>query len=92
MSLNVVIICGGNGTRLWPLSREKLPKQFLNLTDKNYTMFQLTCLRAKLTNYQTLYVICNKQHIFLAKKQLEELDISNYKIIAEPFNWPSDRW
>ena len=36
-------MCGGSGTRLWPLSREKLPKQFLNLTNERYTMFQLNC-------------------------------------------------
>ena len=34
---NVVIMCGGSGTRLWPLSREKLPKQFLKLTNKTHT-------------------------------------------------------
>lgn len=83
--LNIVIMCGGSGTRLWPLSREKLPKQFLNLTDKKYTMLQLTCLRVKDLDYQTLFVICNEEHIFLAKQQLEELNITNYKIIGEPF-------
>lgn len=83
--LNIVIMCGGSGTRLWPLSREKLPKQFLNLTDKKHTMFQLTCLRVKDLDYQTLFVICNQEHMFLVSQQLEELNISNYKIIGEPF-------
>ena len=83
--LNIVIMCGGSGTRLWPLSREKMPKQFLKLTDKNYTMFQLTCLRVKDLDYKTLLVICNKEHTFLVEKQLEELNIINYKIVAEPF-------
>lgn len=83
--LNIVIMCGGNGTRLWPLSREKLPKQFLNLTDKKYTMLQLTCLRVKDLDYETLFVICNEEHMFLAKQQIEELNITNYKIIGEPF-------
>ena len=78
-------MCGGNGTRLWPLSREKLPKQFLKLTDKTLTMFQLTCLRVKDIKYNNLFVICNEQHMFLAKQQVEELGISNYKIIGEPF-------
>ena len=40
-------MCGGNGTRLWPLSRNKLPKQFIKLTDEKYTMFQLSCLKVK---------------------------------------------
>ena len=78
-------MCGGSGTRLWPLSREKLPKQFLNLTDKKYTMFQLTCLRVKNLNYQTLFVICNEEHMFFVKQQLEELNITNFKLIGEPF-------
>ena len=82
---NVVIMCGGSGTRLWPLSREKLPKQFLKLTNKTHTMFQLTCLRVKDIQYDNLLVICNEKHMFLAKQQLEELKIDNYKIIGEPF-------
>ncbi len=78
-------MCGGNGTRLWPLSREKLPKQYLKLTDKNHTMFQLTCLRVADLPYDCLYVICNEQHMFLAKKQLEDLNIENFKLVGEPF-------
>lgn len=83
--LDIIIMCGGNGTRLWPLSREKLPKQFLKLTDKNYTMFQLTCLRVKDLDYNTIFVICNEEHMFLAEKQLEELNINKFKIVGEPF-------
>ena len=41
---NFVILCGGSGSRLWPKSREKLPKQFLKITNE-YTMFQNTVLR-----------------------------------------------
>jgi mannose-1-phosphate guanylyltransferase/mannose-6-phosphate isomerase len=84
-SLTVVIMCGGNGTRLWPLSRVLLPKQFLKLTDKKYTMFQLSLLTAQNLNPDNYIVVCNSKHQFLAKEQLEELSISNYKIIAEPF-------
>jgi mannose-1-phosphate guanylyltransferase/mannose-6-phosphate isomerase len=83
--MNIVIMCGGNGTRLWPLSREKLPKQFLKLTSKEHTMFQLTCLRIKDLDYHQLIVICNEQHMFIAKQQLEELNIKNYKLVGEPF-------
>ena len=42
-SINVVIMSGGSGSRLWPKSRDLLPKQFLKLTDKELTMFQLNC-------------------------------------------------
>ena len=83
--LNIVIMCGGSGTRLWPLSRVKLPKQFLNLTSDDNTMFQLTCLRVKNIQYECLYIICNQEHMFIAKKQLEDLGIKNYKLIGEPF-------
>ena len=83
--LTIVIMCGGNGTRLWPLSRVLLPKQFLKLTDSNYTMFQLSLLTAQNLNPHNYIIVCNHKHQFLAKEQLEELSISNYKIIAEPF-------
>ena len=85
MTLNIMIMCGGNGTRLWPLSRNKLPKQFIKLTDEKYTMFQLSCLKVKSLDYNKLIVVCNQQHNFLAEKQLEEIGINNYLIICEPF-------
>lgn len=81
--LDIVLMCGGNGTRLWPLSRELLPKQFIKLTDEN-TMFQLTCKRIANIDHNTLYVICNEKHQFIAQQQLEEIRIHNYKIICEP--------
>jgi mannose-1-phosphate guanylyltransferase/mannose-6-phosphate isomerase len=83
--LNIVIMCGGSGTRVWPSSREKLPKQFLHLTDKTHTMFQLTCVRVKELNYQKLFIVCNEEHMFLVKQQLEELHITNFQLIGEPF-------
>lgn len=79
-----MIMCGGSGTRLWPLSRNKLPKQFIKLTDDKYTMFQLSCIKVKDLNYNKMIIVCNEQHKFLAQKQLEELNIDNYQIIAEP--------
>ena len=48
-------------------------------------MFQLTCLRVQDLEYENLIIICNEQHMFIAKQQLEELEINNYKIIGEPF-------
>lgn len=84
-NLTIVIMCGGKGTRLWPLSRVLLPKQFLKLTDKEHTMFQLSLLTAQNLNPMNYIVVCNNKHQFLAKEQLDELSISNYTIIAEPF-------
>ena len=85
MLLNIVIMCGGSGTRLWPLSRSKLPKQFLHLTDKDLTMFQITCRRIKKLNFNKLLVVCNQEHMFLVEKQLNELQINTYIIVGEPF-------
>jgi len=92
---NFIILCGGSGSRLWPKSREKLPKQLLKLINKN-TMFQNTVLRIKnlvnkiysVTNVLTsnkLIIICNKDHSHIIEKQLNELNIDiNYQIVSEP--------
>ena len=84
-NLSVVIMSGGAGTRLWPLSRKLLPKQFLKLTDNHDTMFQISCLNANKLNPEEFVIVCNEKHKFLASQQLEEVNIHNYKIICEPF-------
>jgi mannose-1-phosphate guanylyltransferase len=84
-NLSVVIMCGGTGSRLWPLSRDLLPKQFLHLTEKTASMFQLTCLNALQLNPNKILVVCNDNHAFIIEEQLEKLNIQNYQIIAEPF-------
>ena len=90
--LNFVILCGGSGSRLWPISREKLPKQLLKLTNEN-TMLQNTVLRiynlVKNINNKNmknkLFIICNKEHSHIIEKQLDELNLHiNYQIISEP--------
>ncbi len=83
--INIFIMCGGSGTRLWPLSRNKLPKQFIKLTDSDLTMFQITCNRVKNLNYEKLWIVSNIEHQFIIKEQLKELNITNYTIVAEPF-------
>jgi mannose-1-phosphate guanylyltransferase len=89
---NFVILCGGSGTRLWPNSREKLPKQFLKLTNEN-TMLQNTILRiynlVKNINNKDiknkLIIICNKEHSHIIEKQINELKLHiDYQIISEP--------
>ncbi len=81
-----MIMCGGSGTRLWPLSRNKLPKQFLKLTDEKYSMFQLTVLRAQnIKSISKYYIVSNLTHNFLVKQQMEELGVSNYLLVSEPF-------
>ena len=80
-----IIMCGGSGTRLFPLSRKLLPKQFLKLTDDKYSMFQLTVKRATMNDINNIYVVSNVKHNFMIREQMEELNIDNYTIISEPF-------
>ena len=76
-----VLLAGGSGTRLWPLSRRLHPKQFINLIGKN-TLFQEAVLR--LPKYtKDLLVVCNEDHRFLAAEQLRQIDRSA-SIILEP--------
>jgi mannose-1-phosphate guanylyltransferase / mannose-6-phosphate isomerase len=83
-----VILAGGSGTRLWPLSREHYPKQFLSLLGEG-TMLQQTVLRleAAAANGQTVarpLVVCNEDHRFLAVEQLEAVDKAPEALILEP--------
>lgn len=80
-----VILSGGSGTRLWPLSRAALPKQFLPLVSER-TLFQETLLRlAGVPDIAAPMVICNAEHRFLAAEQLRDIDISPLSLILEPF-------
>lgn len=86
--LTPVILCGGNGTRLWPLSREHYPKQFLSLANDGQSMLQNTALRLAGVNpdiAQTCPVlVCNADHRFLAAQQLQEQGIAGAKLVLEP--------
>lgn len=82
--LVICIMCGGTGTRLWPKSKSLLPKQFLKLTNKNRTMFQLNCENVLSLNPKKYMIICNEKHNFMVEEQLNELNIDNYEIISEP--------
>ena len=85
MTINFCILCGGTGSRLWPKSREKMPKQFLKLTNE-YTMLQNTLLRVKkmIREEDNIYIIGNEEYLFIMDEQSKELNITNYKIITEP--------
>ncbi len=77
-----IILCGGNGTRLWPISRTLMPKQFVKLFDDK-SLFQLTVQRnSKVCTSQ--YVVSNTDQYFLALDQLEELKKTNNKYLLEP--------
>lgn len=77
-----VILAGGGGTRLWPKSRNKTPKQFLKLTAKQ-TMLQVTASRlSKLVTADHMIIVTNSMHVDDVKEQLPEIPEEN--IIAEP--------
>ena len=84
MKIIPVILSGGSGTRLWPLSRKQYPKQFLSL-DSQKSMLQETILRLDgLKNIEEPIVVCNKNHRFLVAEQLHEIDVLISTILLEP--------
>ncbi len=79
-----LILAGGSGTRLWPLSRELWPKQLIELTGE-HTMLQDTVLRLKdFPGMQTPMIICNEKHRFMVAEQLRMIDIRAASILLEP--------
>ena len=89
--LQPVILCGGAGTRLWPLSREAYPKQFLALQGGGVTMLQDTARRlqglaqrdAALAPAAPI-VVCNHAHRFLAAQQLQDAGVAGAQLVLEP--------
>jgi mannose-1-phosphate guanylyltransferase len=77
-----VILCGGSGTRLWPLSRKLYPKQFISLVNEN-TLFQNTILRLPNEAVNPI-VVCNEEYRFLAAEQLRQINKYSNNIILEP--------
>ena len=82
-SLLPVIMAGGSGTRLWPLSRTLYPKQFLTLTGDN-SMLQDTVARLRGLEHQAPVVICNEEHRFIVAEQLRQRNFAHSGIILEP--------
>jgi len=79
-----VVLSGGSGTRLWPLSRSAYPKQFLPLTSDN-TMLQETLLRLRgIEAMGSPLVICNEEHRFMVAEQLREIELKPQAIMLEP--------
>jgi len=84
MQIIPVILSGGSGTRLWPLSRKQYPKQYLPLVGDN-TMLQETILRLNgLDNLADPIIVCNADHRFLTAEQCQQIDIKNPTILLEP--------
>ncbi|MCP5505061.1 MAG: mannose-1-phosphate guanylyltransferase/mannose-6-phosphate isomerase [Chlamydiales bacterium] len=79
-----VILAGGSGTRLWPLSKKSSPKQFLKLIGSR-SLFQEALLRVKeIPSANEILVVINEAHASICQKQLEEIGIENVKMILEP--------
>ncbi|KAF7788007.1 mannose-1-phosphate guanylyltransferase [Pseudoalteromonas rubra] len=78
-----VILCGGSGTRLWPMSRERYPKQFLQLGSE-HTLLQDTLLRLEPDDHQPALVICNEVHRFICAEQMRAIGYQAGGIILEP--------
>jgi mannose-1-phosphate guanylyltransferase len=77
-----IILSGGSGTRLWPLSRKLYPKQFINLINET-SLFQDTILRLP-DNLENPLIVCNEEHRFIAEEQLRQINKDSNGIILEP--------
>ncbi len=83
MQITPVILSGGSGTRLWPLSRKMYPKQFINLHGE-MTMLQETLRRLNGVDLNAPIVVCNEAHRFIVAEQLRQINIEHPVIILEP--------
>ena len=85
-SIIPVILCGGTGSRLWPLSRKSYPKQFLSISNNsNKSLLQSTQERImKVKGIESPILICNEEHRFLVAEQMREINIKPNSILLEP--------
>ena len=81
--MKVILLAGGYGTRLWPLSRAYKPKQFINLNHKHSSLLQDTLIRVESLEIDSIDVVCNEEHRFFARDQLNQIN-KKAKIILEP--------
>ena len=82
MKIKPVIICGGAGTRLWPQSKNNLPKQFINFG--GWTLFEKTLQRIKSSTFDYPIISTNLTYVNLVRKYLLKCKIKKFKIILEP--------
>lgn len=82
-TITPVLLCGGVGSRLWPISRQGRPKQYLNLIGET-SMLQQTLTRIESLAQTSPIIVCNEEHRFLVAEQVRELGLTSPKIILEP--------
>jgi mannose-1-phosphate guanylyltransferase len=81
--MKLVVMAGGEGSRLWPVSRSSFPKQFIDLVSGN-SMLQDTILRVDESCREEPYIICNDSTRFLVAEELQNINVFNANIILEP--------
>ena len=87
INLIPIILSGGVGSRLWPLSRSAFPKQYLRIDEESEnTLLQETYIRLKgLKNLNNPIIICNEEQRFIAAEQMRQINVDPVKILLEPF-------
>ena len=83
MKIHPIVLSGGSGTRLWPMSRASLPKQFLGLASKS-SLLQETALRAITVCDSSPTFVCNEEHRFLLAEQLRTIGARPRAMLLEP--------
>lgn len=83
VSITPLLMAGGAGTRLWPVSRDSMPKQFIQLLDDGLSTFQATLLRVKGAPFGRPIVVTNQEFRFVVAEQMQALDIAG-DIVLEP--------
>ena len=78
-----VILAGGSGSRLWPLSRKNLPKQFIDPLEQGESLLQATVRRAKVISSNPPLFVANQEHRFLLRHQLSEIGIGTDNVLLE---------
>lgn len=84
MAIYPVILAGGSGARLWPLSRQNHPKQYLDVLDSGETLIQSTLARVRLCSSETPLIIAQAEHRFLLQHQLDHDFHESTNVLLEP--------
>lgn len=84
VAIHPFILSGGYGTRLWPLSRQAYPKQFLAVIEDGRSLFQQTCERLSGAEFAAPSVLCSMEHRFIVTEQMKDLGLMPQAVVLEP--------